>query len=303
MKSCVTKLYDWTKYQPKEEARRWRVRDEEIDQRLALLARNRAADRDVDTVRLRDSVACRGESAAKRWNQPLLLIYPGYGMCDKALEDALIGMKVGESRTVAAAEGDVTLTVLRVVRREPHPVDDELVKLEAIEGVETLADYRKWYRETTEAKNRCEQPQRMAYGLLHTIEEGSEYDIDPDEESAAIRERANSFYDAMVAAGRDMTVPDEGTEFLTEEQAREQCYQQMLPFYRNYVVCVAVTEQIGGMDYEDAFQQGLAEAAASHGQKPEDLLKGGRTWSVEEYAMESMALKVLAGVCEKYLED
>lgn len=107
----------------------------------------------------------------------------------------------------------------------------------------------------------------------------------------------------MVAVGRDMTVPEEGTEFLTEEQAREQLYQQMLPFYRDYVACVAVAERIGGMDYEDAFQQGLVEAAASHGQQPEDLLINGRTWSVEEYAMESMALKVLAGVCEKYLED
>lgn len=303
MKSCVTKLYDLSKFQPAEELRRWRVREEEIDGKLSLLARNHAADHDVDTVQLRDSVACRGESGAKRWNQPLLLIYPGYGMCDKALEDALVGMKVGESRTVAAAEGDVTLTVLRIVRRMPHPVDDELVKLEAIEGVETLADYRRWYRETIEKKNRDEQPQRMAYELLRTIEDGSEYDIDPAEESKAIRERANSFYDAMVASGHDMTIPDEGTDFLTEEQARERCYQQMLPFYRDYVACVAVAEQIGGMDYETAFRQGLVEAAASHGQQPEDLLKGGRTWSVEEYAMQSRALAVLTGVCEKYLED
>ncbi len=302
MKSCVTKLYDLSKFQPEEEARRWRVSDGEIDDRLALLSRNHAREIDVDTVREKDSVACRGESTVERWNQPVLLFYPGRSLCEKVVEEALIGMKVGESRTVAASEGDVTLTVLRVMRREPHPVDDELVKLEAIESVGTLADYRKWYRETIETKNRLEQPQRMAYSLLRAIKEGSEYDIDPEEESTAIREKANNYYDAMVAMGRDMTVPDEGVEFLTEEQARERCYQQMRPFYRDYVACVAVAEQIGGMDYENAYQQGLVEAAASHGQKPEDLLVNGRTWSVEEYAMESEALKVLAGACERFLE-
>ncbi len=300
MKSRVTNLYDYHQYRPPEELRRWRVPDNQIDDRLDLLSRNHSLQADVDSVQEKDSVACRGESTVPRWNQPVLFFYPGYGLCE--VEDALLGMKVGESKTVSTTEGEITLTVLRILRRVNHPVDDALVQLESIEGVQTLEDYRRWYRETTEDKNREEQPIRMAYGLQNAIEENSACDIDPEEESRCVREYANQFYDAMTATGQDLTIPEDGVTFLTEEQAREKVYQQFLPMYRRYVICRAIMEEIGHMDYETAFQVGLKEAAESHGNQPEDLLAQGRTWNIEEYAMEFGAIRVLAELCKQYLE-
>ena len=105
MKSKVTKLFDYTRAEVPENLRRWRVTEEAMEEHLAVLSRSHALEKDAEEVRTGDSVFCRGESAVGRWNKPVLLFYPGSGLCEKVIEDALAGMKPGESRTIAASEG------------------------------------------------------------------------------------------------------------------------------------------------------------------------------------------------------
>ncbi len=254
MKSKVIKLYDYTQAEVPAELRLWRVSDEKIDGELAALSRSHAQERDVEEVRTGDSVVCRGESAVGRWNKPVLLFYPGHGLCEKVLEDALIGMKAGENRTVAASEGDVTLTVTRVIRREAHPIDDELVKLEAVEGVETLADYRKWYREKTETWNRNHDKGYLARHLLNEIIEKSEYEIDQAEEQEWVTCTAEQQRKFDEMQGIDPTVPEEGTEFLTEEQVQQKYIDKCRPFFRSVVACPTVAVLLSGMDEEALYQ-------------------------------------------------
>ena len=85
MRSKVTKLYDHTKAEVPAELRLWRVSEEKIDEQLASLSRTHALESDVTEVRTGDSVVCRGESAVGRWNKPVLLFYPGSGLCEKVI--------------------------------------------------------------------------------------------------------------------------------------------------------------------------------------------------------------------------
>lgn len=105
MRSKVTKLYDYTRVEIPEELRRWRMTEEALEAHLTALGRSHALEKDAEEVRAGDSVVCRGESAVGRWNKPVLLFYPGSGLCEKVIEDALVGLKPGESRTIAASEG------------------------------------------------------------------------------------------------------------------------------------------------------------------------------------------------------
>ncbi len=182
-------------------------------------------------------------------------------------------MKAGESRTIAADEGDVKLTVTRIVRREAHPIDGELVKLEAIEGVETLEDYRRWYRKTTEERNRKDRLAHLARHLLDEIAAKSEYEIDEAEECEWARTLADMEYDAAVANGIDPTVPEEGTEFLTEEQARQKYFDMCWPLFRNELAYAAAAERLSGMEAEAFYRAELErEAEAYYHKTAEDLL-------------------------------
>ena len=240
MKSKVTKLFDYTQAEIPEKLRRWRVTEEAMEEHLAVLGRSHALEKDAEEVRTGDSVVCRGESTVGRWNKPVLLFYPGSGLCEKVIENALAGMKPGESRTIAASEGDVTLTVTRIVRRESHPVNDELVKLEGVGGVETLEAYRSWYRETTEKEDRKRNLNYLARHLLQEIEKNSEYDIDEAEETAWAEVQGERWRRAEEAQGIDPSIPEEGTDFLTEEQIREKYINKCRPLFRSSLARASV---------------------------------------------------------------
>lgn len=261
MKSRVTKLHDYAEVEVPAALRLWRVTDKAMEEHLAVLSRSHAQELDAAQVQPGDSVVCRGESTVSRWNKPVLLFYPGRNLCEKVIEDALVGMKIGEYKTIPASEGNVTLTVSRVVRRDPHPVNDELVKLEHVDGVETLEDYCRWYRETTEAADRKRNLSYLARHLLQEIGKHSVCEIDEAEENAWTEEVSVLMRKADEAQGIDPTVPEEGTDFLTEEQVREKYIEKSRPFFRDMVIYAGVAESLSGQDAEALFQTGLKELA------------------------------------------
>lgn len=301
MKSTITKLYDYKQSVIPEELRRWRVKDEEVRSQLETLSRNHAFEADAEEVRTGDSVACRGESPAARWDRETLLIYPGHGLMP-VMEDALVGAKVGESRTAETAEGPVKLTVRRIVRRSNMPIGDELVRLEGIEGVETVADYDRWYREDKGAFYRQQALYRSANFLLEEIQMKSGLSIDPEEKDAWLRDRVNVLYDAMVAAGMDPKIPSEGFDFLTEEQAKEKMYRESESFFTEFVVQAYMAEQLSGKSLEDICREGVERTAAENGVSVEQVqASSGKALISGKFAMEK-ALEELGKYAEQFLE-
>lgn len=306
MKSKVTKLFDYTKAEIPENLRRWRVTEEAMEEHLAVLSRSHALEKDAEEVRTGDSVVCRGESAVGRWNKPVLLFYPGSGLCEKAIEDALTGMRPGESRTIAAGEGDVTLTVARIVRRESHPVDDELVKREGVEGVETLEAYRRWYRETTEKEDRQRNLSYLARHLLQEIEKNSEYDIDEAEETAWAEVQGEQWRKSEEAQGIDPSIPEEGTDFLTEEQIREKYIKLARPHFRTRLARAAAAAALGGRDEESTYREGLAYMAERYyHMSAEELLEQhkGHEEFLRDQAFFTRAEELLKAYGEKLMEE
>lgn len=306
MKSKVTKIFDYTQAEIPENLRRWRVTEEAMEEHLAVLSRSHALEKDAEEVQTGDSVVCRGESTVGRWNKPVLLFYPGSGLCEKVIEDALIGMRPGESRAVDASEGAVTLTVTRVVRREVHPIDDELVKLEGVEGVETVEAYRSWYRETTEEEDRKRNLGYLARHLLQEIEKNSEYDIDEAEETAWAEVQGEGWRKADEAQGIDPSIPEEGTDFLTEEQIREKYIKLARPHFRKHFIYAAVAVALSGKNEDALFQEELAyEAEKYHHMSVEKLLEQlkGQEDFFRDNAFFNLAERLLRERCETMMEE
>lgn len=303
MKSTITKMYDYKLAEIPAEQRLWRIKDEEIAQKLEVLSSNHAYETEPETVEKFDSVACGGKSAVPRWNRSSLRFYPGRGLCDAAIENALIGAKVGESRTVQTEEGEITLTVTRVIRRQRMPVGDALVKAEGIEGVETPADYYRWYREQNEPERRTNATLLMAYQLIKKIAGKSEFSIDEAEKRTWLNERVDAIYNAMLAAGIDPTIPEEGFDFLTEEQAKAKIYQNFEPLFNNYVTCGYLVETLAGVDAETFCEQGLAKLAAEHNMTADELLKSNGKSICYDKLLQDKALELLAAYTAQFLEE
>lgn len=302
MKSTITKLYDYKQSVIPEELRRWRAQDEEIQAQLETLSRNHAFEAEAEEVQSGDSVACRGESGAERWNRETLLFYPGRGLCAAELENACVGAKTGESRVVRTEEGEVTLTVKRIVRRSNMPISDGLVKLENIEGVETVEDYRRWFRNQREDFYRQRAIYQMANFLLDEVQKNSVLSIDQEEKSTWLWDRVNSLYEAFMAAGIDPKIPEDGFDFLTEEQAKEKMYRESEPFFDACVVQAFMAEELSGQSIADICQAGLEKLAAEHGTTAEALrATSSEAMICGKFAAEK-AMELLGPYTEQFLE-
>ena len=302
MKSTITHLYDYKQSVIPEELRLWRVKDQEVRERLETLSRNHAFEADVEQVQPGDSVACRGESGAARWNRETLLFYPGRGLCPPELEDACVGAKVGDTRTADTAEGQVKLTVKRIVRRSNMPIGDELVTLEGIDGVETVEDYDRWYREDKGAFYRQRASYQCAHFLLEEIQKNSTLAIDENEKAQWLWDRVDGLYDALMAAGLDPKIPPEGFDFLTEEQAKEKMYKESEPFFDAYVVQAYMAEKLSGQTMDDICQEGLEKLAEEHGMTVEQLrATSSEAMIYGKFAMER-AMELLEPYVEQFLE-
>ena len=302
MKSRIVSAYDYKQAEIPAELGLWRVRDEEIAAKLETLSHDHAYETEPETVERFDSVACSGESTISRWNRTSLRFYPGRRLCDAAIEDALIGAKPGETRSVTTEEGDIALTVTRVIRRVNMPVSDELVQAENIEGVMTVADYERWYRDQNEPERRINATFRMAYHLIEAMMEKSEFAFDENEKHDFLAEQVDIIYDAMVQAGVDPTIPKEGFDFLTEEQAKANMIADFAPRFTEYVTCAHLVELLAGVDAEALCEETLPRLAAENNMTAEALLEGSGKSMCYGKILQDKALELLVPYVEQFLE-
>ena len=301
MQSKVTQLADYKAIAIPAELLGGSVSPEEISNQLEALSHANAREEDVDAVQAGDSVACRSESTVERWNRPVLLLYPGRGLCTPELENSCVGARTGDIRTVIVEGAELKLTVTRIVRRTPAPVDDILVQAEHIPGVETVEDYRRWYHDTTLAERKGQAARRAVDFLSREISAQSVYEIDEAERDAWAIDQADRQYDAMVAAGIDPTIPTEGTDFLTEEQAREQLRDEYRGMFPTHLANLALLEG-AGLNPEAVCQEGIAKLAADSGMTLEALLEQAGENRANDVAISQRALELLADYVKTLME-
>ena len=238
MKSTVSRLYAYLSADVPVELTRWRVTEEETGEALVLLGQDHAAQEPVDRAAPGDSLLCRDGQGRT------VLLYPGHGLPGaEEAERAALGRGPGESLSCRLGGTDVTLRVEEVLRLTPHPLDDVLVKLAGIEGVETAADYRAWFRRETEPKKREEALKKITRYLWDMLGEESQLEISREEQDCWCCARAKEIYDSMLKNGYDPHIPDEGTVLLSDSEALAKLTREQEPEYRKFVVARHVSQQ------------------------------------------------------------
>ena len=297
MKSKIVKLFDMKELEIPSDLLNWHMSNEEIDAELNRLAASHPVETHPNTAETGDSVLCRAVSDDPKWNREAMPIYPGRGMLEATLENAVVGMKVAESKTV----GNVTLTVLEITRRRPSQINDELIKKGNIDGVETVEQYRAWLRQTTELDRKRTMLNRLAYYLLEEVAKRSEMEIDDEEFDTIAENIAKKQYQAMVNAGIDPTIPEDGVDFLTEEEALAKMAAQNRERLRTCVVneyYATVVQPISPEDFETA----MRAFEQSMGKNHEELIEYAGEILVNDYIYGQVFSKVVSDYAEALME-
>ena len=297
MKSTVKTLFDMRQVEVPAQMRAWHVKSDEVDAQLARIAAAHPVELFPDTVKEGDSVLCRTESENPTWKRQAVPIYPGRKMVP-TLENAVLGMKLGEQKTVDG----ITISVLEIIRRCPGELTDELVRSEKIDGVETVEQYRAWWKTHTEQERRSERIRQIAYFIQEAVVANSELVCDEKELEATSHDMARKQYDAMVASGIDPTIPEDGVDFLTEEEAIEKIARENEPRLKSCVVnayYATVVKPISDHEFCEAMDQ----FAQSMGKTKEALLEYAGEFLVNDYIYGQVFSKDLFAYAETLLED
>lgn len=303
MNSKVTELYDYTKAPIPDELRRWRVTDEEVQEALKKLSFAHAREKEIQISREKDCVVCRGEGNTPPWNRSVLLFYPGFNLCDTAVEQAMIGKKAGDQVRFSTSRGEAVLTVIRVLGGwEPFPISDALVKMEKIDGVDTVEKYRNWYRETTQTTRREEQSIPIGVELLQQVLKKSQVYIDPKEEARWTWDWVDFQLAAYEKRGMDWKMFEGIDDSVVPEEARKRVFDNYRSAFHDCLIFRGLMEQ-KGIDPEEVFREGIKEYGADQEKTPEEYIRESSRSALEFSFWLKESKKIMLDYARQHLDE
>lgn len=195
MIGCVSKLYDIDSVVIPAELLDMHVDDQKVEIGLKQLAMRYATECPAESVEKGD-VVYAAPDADSYADGRVILLFTGVDMPGaEAAAQAVLGAKVGDVVQTQIGEQAVTLTVQKIVRRVPAPVDDDLAARMGVDGVTTVEGCRTYLREKAMADIRLENSKEIAHIYVDALHKNSEYEYDQAEAEAYI----DSVYDECAA--------------------------------------------------------------------------------------------------------
>ena len=243
MKTKVSRLFDVKSIPTPEDIPDWHVDEAAVDGLLKALATQHATETEVLEVQMGDTVFCASEGALA---DRTVLVYPGRNMPGaEAAEKAVLGCTPGGTVKTELSGVPAVLTVKRIVRRAPAEMDDKLIQGEQIDGVDTVEAYRAYIKAKTEEQNRSLSAKRLSAALREELIARSEYDVDEAEQEAWTEDAAQKMLKMYEDEGIDPHIPEDGTDFLTDEEVMETFKAQMRPQFLALAMCRAFCDAHG----------------------------------------------------------
>lgn len=262
MIGCVSKLYDIDCVVIPEELLDIHVDDQKVEQGLKQLAMRFAAEQPAETVEKGDVVYGQPDAGSYADGRKIL-IFTGVEMpgAEKAAQ-AVLGLRAGDTVQTEIYEKPVTLTVQKIIRRIPAPIDDQLAVRLGAEGVATVEDCRKYLREKAMADIRLENSKEIAHLYVDALHKNSVYEYDEAEAEAYI----DSVYDEIAAEYASYGIE------LTEKELRQEILEQKKQEWMMQAFCQAHGLEVDRAEAEAEAEQ-MMEMMALMGEDVSDREK------------------------------
>ena len=149
MESRVIKLYDFRQLDLSAYQQKFCADEQMIQREWKNLQNKHSEWEQGNVIRDGDIAVCNLRSGRAKFQKEGLKLVAGSGMFHKGLEQELIGMEIGQEKTVELmledAVAEVEIQILDVRRRKVPDVTDALAEESGIEGVHTVDAFRQYY--------------------------------------------------------------------------------------------------------------------------------------------------------------
>lgn len=222
-----------------------------------------------------DMAVCRMESEAPRFNKENITVAVGSGLLPRELEELLTGMTVGEHRVVRVGEDQVCVTLLSVKNKLVPELSDEMVRGLALDGVETIDDYREYLIQ----KQKTELAEQVGYEanrfVMDTVLDDSEFVLHKSDWDRAVELKVNRL---RVLCKQEGLVFEEMTEaeFAAGRVPDVKCHEGVVALEREYAWPL-LQKHLAGRYYAE--QEGVRFDEDKYEQYIQDYVK---TWHVTE---------------------
>ena len=147
----------------------------------------------VNKIEKGNIVTVNLKSEAKKFNKNNVKIIVGSNYFSKDFEAQLIGLTLAEEKIVEADGFAIDTRIVEINRISLPELNDELIKNENIDGIKTVADYKKLIYETNKEKYIQDEVAKLSMNILQKLSEESKFDID-DEDVLYMCNNALDFY-------------------------------------------------------------------------------------------------------------
>lgn len=203
MKSKLTHFADYREI-PLEKEVVIRCSDDYLKKKVNYVARKFKTRKGADVVAKGDVVYLDVESALPRYNRKNVPVTIGGNLYHEGLEQAVEGHRAGETFHTCVEDEDVKVTILSASRTVYPTVTDEMaasaaLDLEGMEGVTTVAEYRRRTAELYFKEQRQEYIFDKMDEMFEHMRNGSEMDADEAE--------VDALYDQLVCDAQEAAFP------------------------------------------------------------------------------------------------
>ena len=218
MNGKVDKLYDIDSIVIPAELLKVSVDEQRIEDEVAMLSLRYAKESQADTAAESDLVYAKADRESYPDGRTILL-YTGINMpgAEEAAK-AVIGKKAGDVFTSELAGKKVTLTVEKVLHREPVEVTDDLIAGIGIDGVADVKAYKVYLREKMMADQQMENSKGIVRHILDEMTANSTYVYDEAEVKAQSMVMAEQYQKEYEAMGETVTAEEICESMIAQEK-------------------------------------------------------------------------------------
>ena len=208
-RSRVLDLYDINRIDVSEFVDPFVMEDGELEAELDRLRIRRSVLVDADQVEPDDFVRLDCRSGTPKFQKTGLELRVGKGLFSRELESAILGMRAGETRTVALPEAEAEVTICGIRRRVLPVLSDETVASWGLEGIRTVEALKRELRAKAKARYVEELAEPLAAAISTAVNERSRFALDPEELRAVEAEGREMAADMLRGAGLDPETADD----------------------------------------------------------------------------------------------
>lgn len=264
-KSKVISFFDFRNIDLSQIIPKFEANSQQLEYDIIHLRKKNSVMSEADCVSENDFVllSCRSEN--KKFNKNGITVKVGRGLFSKELEKSVIGMKVGETKTVNVKDSVVTVCAEKISRQIIPELTDENVKSWGIDGVCSAEKLKEYLINRQREAYACDIAESMAGEIQRMANENSVFELDEDEISEVKSEGYALLSEMLKNSGIDLdnSSDEEMKEQtgMTLSQHKSYISAVFVDSFKSSLIACELIRQSGTVFTDEDYEKALKEQA------------------------------------------